>query len=135
VQNRRVEILAVTESALDRMLFPDDALFENKSASLTEEGRVLLEEKRLQARDLLNSATYVEIVGHTDNVGDENDNMELSKKRAKAVRDYLVGQGLDGSKVFVTGKGGTMPIAGNDTVEGRAQNNRIQVLILSRVKE
>jgi outer membrane protein OmpA-like peptidoglycan-associated protein len=135
VQNRRVEIIDITEPALDRILFPGDALFENKNAGLTEDGRAFLEEKRMQARELLNRATYVEIVGHTDNVDDDNDNMALSKLRAESVRDYLVGQGLDDAKVFATGKGETMPIASNDSEEGRAQNSRVQVLILDRVKE
>ncbi len=136
VQNRRVEILVIAESrVLDRILFPGAALFERKSADLTEDGRVFLEEKRVEARELLNLATYVEIVGHTDDVGDDNDNMVLSKLRAATVRNYLVGQGLDGGKVFSAGKGETMPIGSNDTGAGRAQNSRIQVLILGRVKE
>lgn len=134
VRNRRVEILVITESrVLDRILFPGAALFEHDSADLTAEGRAFLEEKRAEARDLLNHATYVEIVGHTDTTGDENDNMALSKSRATTVRNYLVGQGLDAGKVFTAGKGGAVPIAGNDTEQGRAQNNRIKVLILDRV--
>ena len=136
VQNRRVEILVIAESReLDRILFPGAALFERKSADLTDEGRAFLEEKRVEARELLNRATYVEIVGHTDDVGDDNDNMVLSKLRAATVRNYLVGQGLDGGKAFSAGKGETMPIASNDTEAGRAQNSRIQVLILGRVQE
>ena len=83
----------------------------------------------------MNSATYVEIVGHTDDVGDDNDNMVLSKLRAATVRDYLVGQGLDRGKVFTSGEGETMPIASNDNEEGRAQNSRVQILILNRAKE
>jgi outer membrane protein OmpA-like peptidoglycan-associated protein len=135
-QNRRVEILVVAEDrALDRILFPGDALFESNSAGLTTEGRTYLEEKRLETRDLLNGATYVEIVGHTDDAGDDNENMVLSKLLATTVRDYLVGQGLDGSKVFTAGKGETMPIASNNTDKGRARNRRVQIFIFGRAGE
>jgi len=136
VQNRRVEILIIADSReQDRILFPGSALFADKSADLTADGRAFLEEKRVEAREQLNRATYVEIVGHTDDVGDDNDNMELSKLRAASVRTYLVGQGLDGSKVFTAGQGETMPIASNDTEAGRAQNSRIQIRMLDRVKQ
>lgn len=136
VQNRRVDILVIAEfRALDTILFPSVALFERKSADLTESGRALLDEKRKEARELLSRASYIEIVGHTDDKGDANDNMVLSKLRAASVRDHLAGQGLDGSKIFTSGMGETMPIASNDTEEGRAQNRRVQILILGRVKD
>jgi len=98
----------------------------------------LLEVSRMDAKDMLSRAAYIEIVGHTDNVVDEEDhisNMQLSELRAKTVRDYLVSKGHDASKMVTTGKGATMPIAGNNTDEGRAQNRRVQILILGRLKE
>ncbi len=139
MQNRRVDILAVAELRnLDTMVFPNAALFEPKSAELNEEGRALLEENRMKARDLLSRAVYIEVVGHTDSVVDEEDftsNLQLSVQRAETVRDYLVSKGLDASKILTSGKGATMPIAGNYTDEGRAQNRRVEVLILGRLKE
>lgn len=139
IQNRRVDIMAVAELRdLDTMVFPTAALFEPKSAELNEQGRALLEVSRMDAKDMLSRATYIEIVGHTDSVVDEEDyisNMQLSVLRAETVRDYLVSKGLDSSKILTTGKGATMPIAGNYTDEGRAQNRRVQILILGRLKE
>ena len=136
IQNRRVDILVVAEiRALDTLLFPGVALFERRSADLTEQGKALLEKNRMDARALLKDAYYIEIDGHTDNVGDENDNMVLSEQRAESVRDYLVSKGLDDSKVVTTGMGATMPIASNDTEEGRAKNRRVQVLVLGRFSE
>ena len=136
IQNRRVDVLVVAEvRALDTMLFPSVALFERLSAELTEQGQALLDQHTMEAKELLSSAAYIEIVGHTDNVGDENDNMELSKKRAESVRDYLVGKGHDASKMVVAGKGATMPIASNDTEEGRASNRRVQILVLGRIRD
>lgn len=136
IQNRRVDILAVAElRALDTMLFPSVALFERRSGTLSPEGMALLEENRLNARELLKRATYIEIVGHTDDVGDDDYNMQLSEQRAKSVRDYLVSKGLSANKIVTTGMGESMPIANNNTEEGRAENRRVQILMLGRIKE
>lgn len=136
IKNRRVDILVVAEVRdLDTMVFPSAALFERKSAVLNEQGQALLEVSIMEAKDLLSRASYIEIVGHTDNVGDEKDNLALSKQRAAAVRDHLISKGHDASKMVTTGRGETMPIADNDTDEGRAQNRRVQILILGRIKE
>jgi outer membrane protein OmpA-like peptidoglycan-associated protein len=136
IENRRVDILAVAEiRALDTILFPSAALFEPKSSALNEQGQALLEESRMDAKELLSDSYYIEIVGHTDNVGDEEDNMVLSKLRAASVRDYLISKRHDASKMVTTGKGETMPIADNDTDEGRAQNRRVEILVLGRIKE
>jgi outer membrane protein OmpA-like peptidoglycan-associated protein len=84
---------------------------------------------------LLFPGLAVEIVGHADSKGSAEDNMLLSEQRANTVRDYLVSKGLDASKVETKGMGDTMPIADNDTKEGRAQNRRVQILVLGRIKE
>jgi outer membrane protein OmpA-like peptidoglycan-associated protein len=136
IQNRRVDILVVAEIRdLDTMLFPSAALFERRSAELSDKGMATLEQHRMDAVDLLKSAAYIEIVGHTDNVGDEKDNMELSKQRAASVRDYLISKGHDASKMVTVGKGDTMPVASNDTEEGRASNRRVQIVVLGRIQD
>ena len=136
MQNRRVDILVVAEvRALDTLIFPSVALFERKSYELTEQGTALLEKNRLAAVDLLSRAAYVEIIGHTDDKGDEKDNMSLSKLRAATVRDYLISKGHDASKMATIGKGETSPVASNDTKEGRAKNRRVEILVLGRVQQ
>ncbi len=71
--------------------------------------------------------TYnIEISGHTDNVGKSEKNMKLSEDRAKACYDYIVAQGIDPARLVYKGYGKTLPIATNDTVEGRAQNRRTE---------
>jgi outer membrane protein OmpA-like peptidoglycan-associated protein len=136
IQNRRVDILLVAEvRAMDTLLFPSLALFDPKSAKLTEAGQAFLEEQRLNSKELFDSAFYVEIVGHADSKGSAEDNMLLSEQRANTVRDYLVSKGLDASIVETTGMGDTMPIADNDTAEGRAKNRRVEILLLGRLKE
>lgn len=66
----------------------------------------------------------VEIVGHTDDVGTAQANLELSLRRAAAVKTYLVGQGVGESRIVVRGEGEQQPIAPNNTEEGRRRNRR-----------
>jgi outer membrane protein OmpA-like peptidoglycan-associated protein len=134
-QNRRVDIIVVAEPrALDTIRFPSVALFPRRSAEITEQGRAILEKNREASRDLLSRATYIEVVGHTDDVGDDAYNQDLSEQRAKAVRDYLVAAGVDASKIVTVGMGESMPVATNTTDEGRAENRRVDVLVLGRVR-
>lgn len=66
----------------------------------------------------------LEVGGHTDAVGKDEDNMILSERRAKAVYDYLIERGVDAERLTYRGYGETRPIATNDTPEGRAKNRR-----------
>lgn len=72
----------------------------------------------------------VEIGGHTDNSGDDAYNLELSKRRAHAVRDMLIKGGADGSRITAVGYGKTKPIAPNDSRQGRSLNRRTEFVIL-----
>jgi OOP family OmpA-OmpF porin len=69
----------------------------------------------------------VEIQGHTDNAGSAEYNLILSEKRAKAVTDYVVKNGIDPERLSSRGYGLTQPVASNDTREGRAQNRRAEL--------
>ncbi len=73
----------------------------------------------------LNPGLTVEIEGHTDNTGSAAYNMELSEKRAQAVKDYLVEHGVDPARITTKGFGMSNPIVSNDTPEGRAYNRRV----------
>jgi outer membrane protein OmpA-like peptidoglycan-associated protein/uncharacterized protein YidB (DUF937 family) len=75
------------------------------------------------------SMTVIEIDGHTDNTGDAASNMALSQQRADAVRVYLIQQGADGNMIVAKGFGDTMPIASNDTEEGKFRNRRIEFVV------
>ena len=68
------------------------------------------------------------IEGHTDNSGDAAANQTLSEKRAAAVKAYLVGKGIDASRLESKGLGATKPKAGNDTAEGRQTNRRVELV-------
>jgi outer membrane protein OmpA-like peptidoglycan-associated protein len=80
----------------------------------------------------LNPAMTIDIQGHTDSIASEQYNQILSEKRAKATRDYFVANGVAPDRMSVRGLGETMPIASNDTPEGRAGNRRIEIKILTR---
>lgn len=78
-----------------------------------------------------NQHITVEVQGHTDDVGKPDYNLRLSQHRAEAVKDYLVARGVTASRVSATGYGETRPIADNRTKEGREQNRRVVVNIIS----
>lgn len=69
----------------------------------------------------------IKIEGHTDNIGSESYNLELSRKRAESVRNYLVSKGVSNKRFSLLSFGSSMPIASNDTEEGRAMNRRVVV--------
>jgi len=72
----------------------------------------------------------IQIVGHTDSVGRENDNQGLSARRAEAVGSYLMTTGVSGYRITSIGMGETVPMSSNTTAAGRAINRRVEVTIL-----
>lgn len=78
------------------------------------------------------SNIHMEIKGHMDNVGKEDFNLELSKKRAKAVYDYLIKKGIDANRLSYSYYGMSKPITTNDTEEGRKINRRVEFEILNQ---
>jgi OOP family OmpA-OmpF porin len=72
---------------------------------------------------------HVTIEGHTDNVGSSTSNMALSKRRADAVKTYLVSHGLAESRVSAVGKGEATPVMDNGTAAGRQKNRRVEVIV------
>ena len=71
----------------------------------------------------------IRIEGHTDAVGDDAANQELSLRRAAAVRDALLARGVDASRIEAVGYGATRPIADNRTESGRQKNRRIDIVL------
>lgn len=99
--------------------------FEFDSAKLAAGSTAMLDEgvKILQRRADLK----VEIAGHTDSQGNEQYNLGLSERRAQAVADYLIAQGVDAGSIAVKGYGESQPVADNGTEEGRAANRRVEL--------
>lgn len=77
-----------------------------------------------------NPEMKIRINGHTDDVGSDQDNLQLSQNRAKAVYDYLVDRGIDASRLQYRGFGENRPIASNETPEGRRQNRRTEFEVI-----
>ena len=78
---------------------------------------------------LKSSNTFIEISGHTDNTGNEEDNKKLSEARAKSVADYLIIKGIDKTRIRYIGYGGLKPIATDDTEDGKQRNRRVEFVI------
>jgi OOP family OmpA-OmpF porin len=72
----------------------------------------------------------IEISGHTDDVGQHDSNVELSRKRAEAVKGWFVGKGVDDKRIETRGAGPDEPIADNKTPAGREKNRRIEFKVL-----
>ena len=79
------------------------------------------------------SRVPVTIEGHTDNTGDDKINLPLSQKRAEAVRDYLIKEGIDAGRLSAKGYGSSNPRATNNTAEGRAINRRVVMIGTTKV--
>ena len=101
--------------------------FEFNKATLTVNAKTLLD----QVADALlaRKDIKVEIDGHTDGKGSEPYNLKLSDKRAASVKQYLVGRGIDADRMSSKGFGKTMPIADNNTDEGRELNRRVELKV------
>lgn len=110
-------------------LFFDDVSFERGRHRIGAESYPVLDD----AVEKLESFTEVrlEIRGHTDSAGREEDNLRISLERAQAVKDYLVEHGIEPERLEVRGVGSTQPIARNDTDRGRAANRRVELRIVS----
>lgn len=79
-----------------------------------------------------NPTVKIQISGHTDNIGKPADNMTLSNNRAQAVVKYLAGKGIEPQRLTFKGFGATQPIADNTTEQGRAQNRRTELKVISQ---
>lgn len=81
-----------------------------------------------------NGDTDILVIGHTDNVGRSEYNQSLSERRAASVRSYATAQGLAASRIKTEGRGASEPIASNETEDGRAQNRRVEIVIVANDK-
>lgn len=129
LQNSLGNAATVTNTG-DRLIvsMSQDILFATDSASLQPSIR---DELRSVAASLYDyPASTVQVIGHTDNVGDASYNYDLSQRRANAVTDALISNGVAATRLQSLGRGEDQPVASNLTAEGRAQNRRVEIVIL-----
>lgn len=121
--------LAVAECqpAFEGLLAKGRIRFATGSAELSRESLALLDHIVDVAQRCKEAEITIE--GHTDNVGNEADNIDLSKRRAAAVVSYISEAGIDTSRMSSEGYGQNRPVASNDSAEGRAQNRRIEFVV------
>jgi outer membrane protein OmpA-like peptidoglycan-associated protein len=87
------------------------------------------------AETLRGAERKIQVLGHTDNQGGASQlNQTLSEKRASAVRDYLVSKGIPSDLIRAEGRGPNQPIADNSSVDGRAQNRRVEIVVEPKAK-
>ena len=104
-----------------------DVLFKTGSFELLPGARERL--AKISGIVLAYPSLHLQVEGHTDSVGTDDYNQQLSEKRAGAVRDYLVQQSISAEAIEARGFGKTEPVASNDTPEGRQQNRRVEMVI------
>lgn len=116
---------------------PEGILFDSGRADLKDGGQETLSEVAGVLAQIQNRS--FQIAGHTDNVPIRNrrfrNNWELSTQRAVTVTRYLISEGVPANRVSAAGYADTEPTASNDTPEGRAQNRRIEIVLLPNLDE
>src|SRR5579884_3938726 len=100
--------------------------FDFNKATLRPEGRRKVDEAIRVLKE--NPGMHVNVDGYTDSIGSDAYNLKLSERRARAVADYMIAQGIDRSRLAVRGFGKAHPVASNDTAEGRARNRRVEIV-------
>jgi outer membrane protein OmpA-like peptidoglycan-associated protein len=120
-------ILATRDSARGLVANISDVLFRSGSFELLPGARERL--AKVSGIVLAYPSLHVAVEGHTDSIGSDDYNQQLSERRAQAVRDYFVQQGINSAAVEAHGYGKTAPIATNDTPEGRQQNRRVELIL------
>lgn len=126
ISDGRIRI--VNEGNQLRVVMPEGILFATDSATV--QGSI--QNDLYAVADNLNRYpnTRVEVIGHTDNTGAAAYNQDLSNRRAGAVAAILRGAGVSGARIVAYGRGESMPVASNLTPEGKAQNRRVEILII-----
>jgi outer membrane protein OmpA-like peptidoglycan-associated protein len=124
-------ILQTRDTARGLIVNLSDVLFDTAKFSLRPEAR----EKLAKVAGIVSGhpGLRLAVEGHTDNVGGDSYNQDLSEHRGSAVRDYLTQQGMQRDAVTTKGFGKTQPIATNDTAAGRQQNRRVELVISGEV--
>ncbi|MEI6900781.1 MAG: OmpA family protein, partial [Bacteroidota bacterium] len=105
----------------------NDIYFDINKSDLSHESMAVLDQLLEFMNE--NQKIRIQVQGHTDNVGRDADNLKLSENRARSVFDYLVEKGVSKERMTYRGFGKTIPVANNETEDGRAKNRRTVFVI------
>ena len=125
LQNSGVSVTRVGDSIVLNM--PSNVTFDTDQSDVKPEFYETLNSVALVFQEY--NQTLIDVVGHTDNTGSAEYNMELSRERAASVARYLSAQQLDPNRFSVDGRGKSQPIASNATASGKAKNRRVEITI------
>jgi len=120
-------ILQTRDSARGLIVNMSDVLFDTGSSTLKAGAREKL--AKISGILLAHPGLTLQIEGHTDSVGSDEFNQQLSERRSDSVRDYLAEEGVSVSSMTAKGFGKTQPVATNDTPEGRQRNRRVELVV------
>ncbi|HUE55911.1 MAG TPA: OmpA family protein [Candidatus Udaeobacter sp.] len=120
-------ILQTRDSARGLIVNMSDVLFDTGSYTLKPGAREKL--AKISGIVLAHPGLSLQIEGHTDSVGTDEFNQQLSERRADSVRDFLAEQGVPASSITARGFGKTQPVAANETAEGRQRNRRVELVV------
>jgi outer membrane protein OmpA-like peptidoglycan-associated protein len=110
--------------------FDSDVLFDVDSALVKSAQRATVDDVGDVLIDYPKTAVVVQ--GHTDSTGSEEHNQDLSERRAEAIANRLIGDGVDQDRIAAIGYGEGYPVADNDSSRGRQQNRRVEILLKAR---
>ena len=124
-------ILETRDTARGLIVNMSDVLFDTAKYSLRPGAR----EKLARVAGIISGhpGLRLEVEGHTDSVGGDDYNQQLSEHRATSVRDYLTQAGIPGNSVTARGFGKTQPVASNETTAGRQQNRRVELVVSGEI--
>lgn len=125
--NQLNSILQTQDSARGLIVQMSDVLFDTGSATLKAGAREKL--AKISGILLAHPGLMLQIEGHTDSVGSDELNQQLSERRADSVRDFLAEQGVPASSITARGFGKMQPVASNDTADGRQRNRRVELVV------
>lgn len=125
-------IESVNDGESLKITFDSGILFATNSSTVSDASKSALRNFADNLNE--NPDTYIKIIGHTDNTGNVDYNQTLSEKRAQSVNDYLMQQGVSNRRMSFEGHGIHEPVASNSTVEGRALNRRVEIMIIANEK-
>ena len=112
-----------------RLIMPNSITFNTNEATLKVTSNKVLDSVAIVAKEY--DKTKLQIVGYTDSTGNDKINIPLSQKRALAVANYLALRGVAAERLNAYGAGAANPIASNATEEGKAQNRRVEIMLIN----